>query len=98
MNTQKRRENKSGSKSWQCANRLYKGGIVTDSNKEIPKILERSICTSNVARNEIKLELFHCKQQAASSEGDPLSSIYNKSLLKLKNKDTDLVEALPTFF
>ena len=92
-----RRHNKNGSISWRCVNRSCKGAIITDINNQFKKKTKHSICRSNVAMNEIKLELFHCKQQAASAEGKPIPTLYNESLLKVKDRGTDLIEDFPTF-
>lgn len=90
----KKRENKNSSIVWRCVNRRCHGGMVT-SNNNVTKILRHDICTPSIARNDIKEEIHRCKQEAKSSEGKSIPSVFNSSIKKLLDKGTDKIEKLP---
>lgn len=78
----KKRENKNSSIVWRCVNRRCHGGMVT-SNNNVTKILRHDICTPSIARNDIKEEIHRCKQEAKSSEGKSIPSVFNSSIKKI---------------
>lgn len=90
-----KRVNKNKSTSWRCVNRNCHGGMLTDVENQIIKLINHDECTPSESKNIVKQELFRCKKEAASSQGKSIPSIYSESLVKLNKQGINLVRPIP---
>lgn len=92
----KKRDNKKGTSVWRCATRLCHGIIITLDN-QILKQLPHDMCLVNFASNEIRKKVDICKKQASCLEGDPIPSLYKKTLTLVKDSGIDIIQKFPSF-